>query len=169
MACHAFEAPTPANAAFAARIDAMLGGHHHHMRNLNDVVTHAWQVDELEQIPDLYAPRRTVLEALIPVITAKVKPIDYCHARAGVTTFESSTGSARSRPSSSTSTSTRTSPSWACWATRSARGPSSSEASPFPFRGGSATLPTPSWRHSLSPGSGARHLARGGYDEDSRS
>jgi len=88
VACHAFAAPTPGNAAFAARIDAMLGGHHHHMRNLNDVVTHAWQVDELEQIPDLYAPRRTVLEALIPVITAKVKPIDYCHARAGVTTFE---------------------------------------------------------------------------------
>ncbi len=30
---------------------------HHHLRNVNDVVTHAWQVDELEEIPSLYAPR----------------------------------------------------------------------------------------------------------------
>ncbi|MEX2223194.1 MAG: hypothetical protein WEG40_15485 [Candidatus Rokuibacteriota bacterium] len=50
-------------------------------------MTHAWQVDELEAIPDLYAPRRTVLEALIPAIASRVKPVDYRQARAGVTTF----------------------------------------------------------------------------------
>jgi hypothetical protein len=88
VACHAFAAPTPGNAAFAVRIDAVLGPDHHHLRNMNDVVTHAWQVDELEQIPELYAPRRTVLEVLIPVITSKVKPIDYRQARTGVTTFK---------------------------------------------------------------------------------
>jgi len=87
VACHAFAAPTPGNGAFADRIDAVLGTDHHHLRNMNDVVTHAWQVDELEQIPELYAPRRTVLEPLIPVITSKVKPIDYRQARTGVTTF----------------------------------------------------------------------------------
>lgn len=88
VACHAFAAPTPGNAAFADRIDTVLGSDHHHLRNMHDVVTHAWQVDELELVPDLYAPRHTVLEALIPVITAKVKPIDYRQARAGVTTFK---------------------------------------------------------------------------------
>ena len=88
VACHAFAAPTPGNAAYADRIDAVLGTDHHHLRNMNDVVTRAWQVDELEQVPELYAPRRTVLEALIPVITSKVKPIDYRQARAGVTTFK---------------------------------------------------------------------------------
>jgi hypothetical protein len=88
VACHAFAAPTPGNAAFADRIDAVLGSDHRHLRNMNDVVTHAWQVDELEQIPELYAPRRTVLETLIPVIASRIKPIGYRQARAGVTTFE---------------------------------------------------------------------------------
>ena len=88
VACHAFAAPTPGNGGFADRIDAVLGTDHHHLRNMNDVVTHAWQVDELELIPELYAPRRTVLEPLIPVITSKVKPIDYRQARTGVTTFK---------------------------------------------------------------------------------
>lgn len=87
VVCWAFAAPTPGNAAFAERIDRVLGDDHHHLRNTNDVVTHAWQVDELEEIPQLYAPRRTVLEPLIPVITAAVKPIDYRQARAGVIRF----------------------------------------------------------------------------------
>jgi hypothetical protein len=42
------------------------------------------------------APRRTVLEPLIPVITTKVKAIDYRQARAGVTTFEGSIRGKRS-------------------------------------------------------------------------
>ena len=45
-------------------------------------------MDELEQIPELYPPRRTVLEPLISMITPKVRPIDYRQARAGVTTFK---------------------------------------------------------------------------------
>ncbi len=87
VSCYAFAAPTPGNAAFAKRIDRVLAESHHHLRNRHDVVTHAWQVDELEAIPDLYAPRRTVLEPLIPIIAARVKALDYRQARAGVTTF----------------------------------------------------------------------------------
>jgi hypothetical protein len=87
VSSYAFAAPTPGNAAFADRIDRALTGRHHRLRNTNDVVTHAWQVDELERIPDLYAPRRMVLEPLIPVIIARVRSLDYRHARAGVTTF----------------------------------------------------------------------------------
>lgn len=87
VASYAFAAPTPGNAGFADRIDRVLAGRHHHLRNTNDVVTHAWQVDELERIPTLYAPRRTVLEPLIPVIASRVRALDYRQARAGVTAF----------------------------------------------------------------------------------
>jgi hypothetical protein len=44
-------------------------------------------VDELERIPALYAPRRTVLEPLIPVIASRVRALDYRQARAGATAF----------------------------------------------------------------------------------
>jgi len=65
----------------------VLASDHHHLRNRHDIVTHAWQVDELTLIPELYAPRRTVLEPLIPVIASRVRGLDYRQARAGVTTF----------------------------------------------------------------------------------
>jgi hypothetical protein len=87
VSAYAFAAPTPGNAAFADRIDRVLADDHHHLRNRNDIVTHAWQVDELERIPDLYAPRRLALEPLIPLIASKVSDLDYRQARAGVTTF----------------------------------------------------------------------------------
>jgi hypothetical protein len=87
VACYAFAAPTPGNGAFAKRVDRVLAGHHHHLRNTNDVVTLAWQADELARIPELYAPRRTVLEPLIPVIVSRVGGLDYRQARSGVTAF----------------------------------------------------------------------------------
>lgn len=95
VSCYAFAGPTPGNAAFASRIDRVLGADHHHLRNTNDVVTHAWQLDELTQIPTLYAPRRTVLEPLIPVIASRVGGLDYRQARAGVTTFAGTLDPAR--------------------------------------------------------------------------
>lgn len=87
VSAYAFAAPTPGNAAFADRIDRVLADDHHHLRNRNDIVTHAWQVDELERIPGLYAPRRMALEPLIPLIASNVRALDYRQARAGVTTF----------------------------------------------------------------------------------
>jgi len=96
VSCYAFAAPTPGNAAFANRIDRVLAGHHHHLCNTNDVVTHAWQVDELTLIPELYAPRRTVLARLIPLIASRVKGLDYRQARAGVTWFAGALDPARS-------------------------------------------------------------------------
>ena len=95
IACHAFAAPTPGNAAFAERIDRVLGDAHHHLRNRHDVVTLAWQADELARIPDLYAPRRTVLAPLIPLIASRVAGLHYRHARAGMTTFAGTLDPAR--------------------------------------------------------------------------
>lgn len=88
VSCHAFAGPTPGNAGLADRIDRSLGADHHHLRNANDVVTHAWQADELEAIPSLYAPRGAHLERLIGLIVEKTRALDYRQARAGVTTFE---------------------------------------------------------------------------------
>jgi Lipase (class 3) len=87
ISCYAFAAPTPGNAAFASRVERVLGKRHHHLRNTNDVVTHAWQADELQRIPALYDPRRPVLEPLIPFIVSRVKALDYRHAQTGVDVF----------------------------------------------------------------------------------
>ncbi len=87
VSCHAFAGPTPGNAGLADRIDRVLGADHHHLRNANDVVTHAWQADELEAIPSLYAPRGAALERLIRLIVEKTRALDYRQARVGVTTF----------------------------------------------------------------------------------
>jgi hypothetical protein len=84
---YAFAGPTPGNAAFANRIDTTLGADHHHLRNTNDLVTHGWQVSDLEQIPALYGASTAPLAALLPGAIADVKLIDYRHAQSGMVTF----------------------------------------------------------------------------------
>jgi hypothetical protein len=85
--CYAFAGPTPGNTGFARRIARALGPHHHHLRNTNDLVTHAWQVDELRQIPALYGERTAVFDRLIALIADDVDRLDYRHAEPGVTKF----------------------------------------------------------------------------------
>jgi lipase (class 3) len=87
ISCHAFAGPTPGNAGFARRLDDVLGADHHHLRNVKDVVTHAWQADELGQIPGLYGLRSAVFGPLIRLIVADTRPLDYRQARRGVRTF----------------------------------------------------------------------------------
>jgi lipase (class 3) len=87
VSCHAFAGPTPGNAAFASRLDAVLGPDHHHLRNMNDVVTHAWQDDELRQIAELYNSRSARLAPLLAFIARDVRPLDYRQAQMGVRAF----------------------------------------------------------------------------------
>ena len=87
VACYAFAGPTPGNAGFARRIERALGPHHRHLRNMNDLVTHAWQVDELREIPALYGERSEVFARLIGSIADDVDRLDYRHAQLGVTAF----------------------------------------------------------------------------------
>jgi hypothetical protein len=88
VSCHAFAGPTPGNAAFADRIDGRLGGEHHHLRNRHDAVTHAWQADELREIPTLYGSRTRLLGPLIASIVADVEPLVYRQAARGMRMFE---------------------------------------------------------------------------------
>jgi triacylglycerol lipase len=77
VSCYAFAGPTPGNKAFATRIEQAFGPDYHHLRNLNDVVTHAWQDDELQQIPDLYSPRSLAAAKLLPKISDRVRDFHY--------------------------------------------------------------------------------------------
>jgi hypothetical protein len=77
VACQAFAGPTPGNAALAARIEQALGAGYRHLRNMKDVVTHAWQDDELGQVRDLYAPRSLAPAPLLPMIVERVRPVGY--------------------------------------------------------------------------------------------
>lgn len=87
VSCYAFAGPTAGNAAFAKRIDERLRDRHHHIRNTNDVVTHAWQSNELTQLPALYDHRTAPFASLVGSFLATVGPLNYRQPTAGVTTF----------------------------------------------------------------------------------
>jgi hypothetical protein len=87
VVCYAFAGPTPGNAGFARRIERALGQDHHHLRNMKDIVTRAWQVDELRQIPELYGKRSAVFKRLVALIVDDVGPIGYRQVQLGVTPF----------------------------------------------------------------------------------
>jgi len=89
---HAFAGPTPGNAAFANRIDKTLGADHHHLRNTNDLVTHGWQVSDLQRIPALYGASTAPLASLLPGVISDVELIDYRHAQSGMVTFAGKLG-----------------------------------------------------------------------------
>jgi Lipase (class 3) len=82
--CYAFAGPTPGNAAFAQRFEAALGDTHHHVRNMHDIVTHAWQPDELRQIPALYGSRTALFKPVVDTIVAATEPLGYRQVQPGV-------------------------------------------------------------------------------------
>jgi lipase (class 3) len=88
VSCHVFAGPTPGNATFAERIDRVLGPRHQHVRNRHDIVAHAWQADELREIPGLYGSRTALFEPVVATIVRDVERLDYRHARSGVRMIE---------------------------------------------------------------------------------
>lgn len=95
VSCHAFAGQTPGNAGFAARLAAVLGPDYHHLRNMNDVVTHAWQDDELRQIGGLYGVRSELFRPLLGRIVDGVQPLGYRQTEAGVRKFSGGLDSRR--------------------------------------------------------------------------
>ena len=90
IACHAFAGPTPGNAAFARRFETMLGATHHHARNRYDIVTHAWQADELAEVPELYGERTALFRPIVKAIVSGLRPLDYRQVQPGVRQFAGS-------------------------------------------------------------------------------
>lgn len=56
IGCYSFAGPTAGNSAFVAHSDQVIGDHCRRVANTLDVVTNAWQVDDLRRIPTLYEP-----------------------------------------------------------------------------------------------------------------
>jgi hypothetical protein len=85
--CYAFAGPTPGNAAFADRIDAVLDLDCHQFINTNDIVPHAFDVDDLAQIPALYQKRTAPLAPLVKSLIDNVRPLAYRHPQKGIKRF----------------------------------------------------------------------------------
>lgn len=98
VSCCAFAGPTPGNADFAARVDAVLGEDLYQLINSNDIVPHAFQVDDLEQIPMLYGNRTAMLQPLVTDLVNAVKPLGYRHPEKGLHKFDGKLDSSRSLP-----------------------------------------------------------------------
>jgi len=98
VACYAFAGPTPGNAGFAQRIERVLGERYHHLRNMNDIVTRAWQVDELREIPALYGTRSAPFKGLVGLIVADVEKRDYRQAKQDVPGFKGGLADTRTFP-----------------------------------------------------------------------
>jgi triacylglycerol lipase len=86
LACVTFAGPTPGNAAFAKRIERELRDHHR-IANTNDIVTHAWEVEQLRAIGKLYGKESARFERLFNVAADGIARLDYRHAQTGVVTF----------------------------------------------------------------------------------
>jgi hypothetical protein len=96
--CHGFAGPTPGNRAFAQRFEQALGAQHRHVRNMRDIVTHAWQSEELGRIPTLYGERTAPFRPLVDALIAAVGPRDYRHVQQGVAPIEGALVDSRSFP-----------------------------------------------------------------------
>ena len=89
--CFSFAGPTPGNAAFAARVDSVLGARCPRVANALDPVPNAWAVRDadpqlcIERIPALYEPDQAppaALRDLAPVVADDVRPLRYGHTGA---------------------------------------------------------------------------------------
>jgi Lipase (class 3) len=94
--CYAFAGPTPGNAAFADRIDAVLGQDCQQFINTNDVVPHAFAAADLAQIPALYGKRTEALAPIVDNLIRTLNPIAYRHPAKAVKTFAGTLDSSRS-------------------------------------------------------------------------
>lgn len=82
--CFSFAGPTAGGAEFAARFDAALGKRTRSVVNRCDVVPHAWAVDDLQHIGDLYP----ALDVPTELLAQAVDRLGYAHvARDGVVEF----------------------------------------------------------------------------------
>lgn len=75
-----FAGPTAGNESFARHSDHVIGPRCHRVENGLDVVPHAWEVETLREVPDLFAEpvhRPDVVRRLIDDLVEDVAPLGY--------------------------------------------------------------------------------------------
>ena len=97
LTCVTFAGPTPGNAAFAKRIESQVHDHHR-IVNTNDIVTHAWEAEQLRAIGALYGKESGRFQRLFDVAADGIAKLDYRHAQTGVITFAGRVDAQRSFP-----------------------------------------------------------------------
>jgi hypothetical protein len=87
--CFSYAGPTAGNQAFVDRSNAVIGPRCHRIANTLDIVPHAWTVEDLRQIPDLYGPGvdREPIKELVGQIVEDVAPLGYHHVGQQVRTL----------------------------------------------------------------------------------
>jgi len=82
ISCYAFAGPTPGNTAFANYFNQQLGRHFFRYANKLDLVTLAWQSEQLRTIAGLYGDSVDSvpgLDLLFTEMAEEVENLDYCH------------------------------------------------------------------------------------------
>jgi Lipase (class 3) len=73
-----FVAPTPGNAGFAGHFAQKLPDAYR-LANPYDLVTHAWNADEFEQVPTLYGEQSSELQQIVKSLEGRLRESDYQH------------------------------------------------------------------------------------------
>jgi hypothetical protein len=80
VSAYTYAAPTAGNALWANYFHQQLGDNAHRIWNSLDAVPHAWQVGDLKQIPNLYAPKikaPVLIKLAVEGVLFLVKDNDY--------------------------------------------------------------------------------------------
>jgi hypothetical protein len=80
--CYAFAGPTPGNTAFASYFNQQLGRDFYRYTNKLDIVTLAWQSEQLRTISKVYGDsvkNLPGLDLLFSEMADEVEDLDYCH------------------------------------------------------------------------------------------
>jgi hypothetical protein len=80
--CYSFAGPTPGNTAFAGYFNDQLGRHFYRYANKLDLVTLAWQSEELRKTGEIFGEAISAppgLSTLFKQMADEVADIDYCH------------------------------------------------------------------------------------------
>ena len=82
ISCYSFAGPTPGNSAFADYFNSQLGRSFYRYANKRDLVTQAWQSEQLLRTTDIFGDAISAppgLELLFKQMAAEVTDMDYSH------------------------------------------------------------------------------------------
>jgi hypothetical protein len=75
---YSFAAPTPGNSGFRDYFGSKIRNHYR-LENPLDVIPHAWNVEEMNQVPEFYNGGLSFLQPLIDFLTPVLRELDFQH------------------------------------------------------------------------------------------